>query len=114
LSSDPRLNNTLNYDTTASSTHSITYSPKGTLEDTTLVNKNSVGEVFVGSREKTPRSINTAYWSTFWSLTNPVHRISSVLSANFNQSKFYLPLFYTYIDYDFRNDQAIDMLEELF
>jgi hypothetical protein len=25
-----------------------------------------------------------------------------------------LPLFYTYVDYDFRNDQAIDMLEELF
>jgi hypothetical protein len=61
LSSDPRLNNTLNYDTTASSVHSIGYSTKGTLEDTTLVNKNSVGEVFVGSREKTPRSINTAY-----------------------------------------------------
>ena len=27
---------------------------------------------------------------------------------------FYLPTFYAYADYDFRNDQALDMLEELF
>lgn len=39
--------------------------------------------------------------------------MSSALSANFDRSKFYLPMFHTYADYDFRNDQAIDMLEEL-
>ena len=28
--------------------------------------------------------------------------------------EFSLPTFTNYVDYDFRNDQAIDMLEELF
>lgn len=31
-----------------------------------------------------------------------------------SRSAFYLPVFSTYSDYDFRNDQAIDILEELF
>ena len=33
---------------------------------------------------------------------------------NLLRSKFTLPLFTNYSDYDFRNDQALDMLEELF
>lgn len=61
LSSDPRLSNSLNYDSTSSVTRSISYTTKGTLEDTVSVKKSAVGEVFVGSREKTPTAINTAY-----------------------------------------------------
>jgi hypothetical protein len=30
------------------------------------------------------------------------------------RSNFFLPSFSNYVDYDFRNDQALDMLEELF
>jgi len=37
-----------------------------------------------------------------------------VLRANIDRTNFYLPTFSNYADYDFRNDQAIDMLEELF
>lgn len=36
------------------------------------------------------------------------------LNAHNERTNFYLPLFTNYADYDFRNDQAIDMLEELF
>ena len=75
---------------------------------------NAVGDVFVGSREKTPQAINSAYWTSFWSTTEPSHRVNSALRANFERSQFYIPYFSTYSDYDFRNDQAIDMLEELF
>jgi hypothetical protein len=70
--------------------------------------------VFVGSREKTPRSINTSYWSTFWTNSNPNLRVNGTLAASLNQAHFYLPTFYLYSDYDFRNDQAIEMLDELF
>lgn len=114
ISADSRFNDTLSYDSTSSVTNQVSYTPKGTLMDTTSVKKGAVGDVLVGSREKTPRSINTAYWSTFWSMTNQSHRVSAVLSANLDQSKFYLPLFSVYADYDFRNDQAIEMLEELY
>lgn len=34
--------------------------------------------------------------------------------ADYSKMNFYLPTFYAYSDYDFRNDQALDMLEELF
>ena len=40
--------------------------------------------------------------------------MSNLINANLDRSSFYLPSFTTYADYDFRNDQAIDMLEELF
>jgi hypothetical protein len=36
------------------------------------------------------------------------------LRADVAKTSFYLPLFSTYADYDFRNDQALDMLEELY
>jgi hypothetical protein len=104
----------LNYDTNTNTASETFYThPKGFVSKSTKANS-AVSDLFVGSREKTPRSINTAYWSSFWSGTSSTHRIASSLKANTERSSFYLPLFYTYSDYDFRNDQAIDMLEELF
>lgn len=61
LSSDRRLNSALEFDTTQSVRQSSSYSASGTFESTSSVSQGSVGDVFVGSREKTPRSINTAY-----------------------------------------------------
>jgi len=113
-SSLPSGSNSLNYDATTAASTSTSYTLSGELEETTSSQKSSVGDVFVGSREKTPRAINTAYWSTFWATTNPNHRASLVLRANIDRTNFYLPTFSNYADYDFRNDQAIDMLEELF
>ena len=113
-SSLPSGSNSLNYDATTAVTDKVSYSPDGQFEDLRASQKSSVGDVFVGSREKTPRAINTAYWSTFWATTNPAHRVSASLRANLERTNFYLPVFTNYSDYDFRNDQAIDMLEELF
>ena len=114
LSSDRRLNNTLNFDTTSSVHTDQSYLSEGSFTSLSTVSKGSVGDVFIGSREKTPKSINTAYWSSLWSLSSSSNRVSALLFSNANQSNFYLPLFQTYVDYDFRNDQAIDMLEELY
>lgn len=113
-SSNPALSNSLGYDSNKIITRSIEYDQEGKLIDRFTSKQSKVGDVFVGSREKTPKAINTAYWSTFWSTTDPSHRVSMSLTSNFDRSKFYLPVFYNYSDYDFRNDQAIDMLEELF
>ena len=113
--SSPQGQNSLSYDTPISNQLNRGYSDNGTLMQGFSRNRSSsVGEVFIGSREKTPRSINTAYWDTFWSTTDSSKRILSALNSNLNRTNFALPTFPNYVDYDFRNDQALDMLEELF
>ena len=115
LTSSPLGSNSLSYDSSATQTHQTAYAKEGTLNDTTQINRKSpVGDVFIGSREKTPRSINTAYWDTFWATSTSSHRMSNALKSNMARSNFFLPSFSNYVDYDFRNDQALDMLEELF
>ena len=114
LSSSVNNTNSLDYDSTSSLTQGLRYSTNGNFEELSSSKKGSVGEVFVGSREKSPKAINSAYWSTFWSSPNAHNRVSNLLRANWDRTNFYLPTFSTYADYDFRNDQAIDMLEELF
>lgn len=114
LSSSPLNSNSLSYDTSVSTHYNLATDLGFKIEDYIKYQKNPVSEVFIGSREKTPRAINTAYWSTLWALSNPTNRVSNVLESSLSQSKFYLPMFTPYTDYDFRNDQAIEMLEELF
>lgn len=114
ISSSARSNSSLEYDSTTHRSAGVQYSTTGDLVNVSQSKKTAVGDVFSGSREKTPASINTAYWSTFWSTTSPIHRMEGSLRASAARSSFYLPVFSTYADYDFRNDQAIDMLEELF
>jgi hypothetical protein len=46
-------------------------------------------------------------------MTNPLPRIFQALSQNLRQVNFSLPSFTNYTDYDFRNDQALDMFEDL-
>lgn len=113
--SSPHGQNSLSYDTPISKQAHRNYSDTGILIQGFKRNRaSSVGEVFIGSREKTPKSINTAYWDTFWSTTNSSKRILSTLNSNLARTNFALPTFPNYVDYDFRNDQALDMLEELF
>lgn len=61
LSSSALNSNSLSYDTSVSAYSKLNRTAVPGIEDTTTGKKNPVGEVFVGSREKTPRSINTAY-----------------------------------------------------
>ena len=44
----------------------------------------------------------------------PFHRVSTLLALNSQRIHFYLPIFTNYADYDFRNDQAFELLEDLF
>jgi len=61
LSSSINYLNGLDYDATSSLSEGIRYSVDGNLEHFSTLKKGSVGEAFVGSREKTPKSINSAY-----------------------------------------------------
>jgi len=115
ISSNSTHSNLLSYDSGVSQSTLNAYNKDGILtQGYNLSRKSPVGDVFIGSREKTPRSINTSYWDTYWTGTTNHQRLLNVLGANLRRSTFALPLFSTYADYDFRNDQALDMLEELF
>jgi hypothetical protein len=64
--SSPHGQNSLSYDTPISKQLNRGYGDTGILIQGFSRNRtSSVGEVFIGSREKTPKSINTAYWDTF-------------------------------------------------
>ena len=112
-SSLPESKSLLNYDSTTENSKYFSPTKNGSVRTFMRAKNSTVSQVLEGSREKTPRVINTAYWSTFWSSTNPSNRVQLALEANLKRTHFYLPVFYTYSDYDFRNDQAIDLLEEI-
>ena len=114
LSSDPNQGPSLNYDSTSSTRQDVQFSPEGSVRKVTSTTLGSSSDAMVGARDKAPASINAAYWSTFWNNSNPNHRVMGTLRADVAKTSFYLPLFSTYSDYDFRNDQALDMLEELY
>lgn len=70
--------------------------------------------LLVGKLEGSLPTLRSAYWQMFWSNTNPSLRLNNTISTLANQEIFYLPIFTTYRDYDFRNAQALEMLEEIF
>lgn len=66
MSSNPIHSNSLSYDSSVGQSVLNLYTKSGTLVQGHHLNRRSpVGDVFIGSREKTPRSINTSYWDTY-------------------------------------------------
>lgn len=81
------------------------------------ISESKSGEVInilQGKREGSFEAASTAYWHQFWANSNSDLRLESVLKSNKLESLFYLPDFTTYYDYDFRNEQALELLEEVF
>lgn len=114
LSSNPTRAAGLDYDTTLGSSNTLLTDSAG-VENRFITSKFSpASDAMTGPRDKAPKSLNAAYWSTFWSDMTPEHRVNGSMIADSSKMNFYLPTFYAYSDYDFRNDQALDMLEELF
>jgi heme/copper-type cytochrome/quinol oxidase subunit 2 len=67
------------------------------------------------SKEETaPSHLFTSYWSTYWSNISKNHRISNMVSSDNFNSNFYLPHITEYAEYDFRNWQALELLEDAF
>jgi hypothetical protein len=61
LSANPENSNSLEYDSVSSSIEITKQVDKGGVEVLKTLSKSAVGEVLVGSREKTPRAINSSY-----------------------------------------------------
>lgn len=86
---------------------------KGSIKSVSHKEQTESINILQGRREGALTPITGAYWQRFWANSNTDLRIDSVVEA-FETDSSYLPNFTNYYDYDFRNAQAIELLEESF
>lgn len=67
-----------------------------------------------GAADSAPTNLTANYWNMYWSNTSPDFRIEAALNSSLNPEFFYLPPFTNCNEYDFRNAQALEMLEDAF
>ena len=91
-----------------------TKSFKNTLISSYEVQKSDASNILKGKRDGAPAFLNTSYWKAFWLSSSPDLRLNAVLKTNLVSNLKYLPSFTGYYDYDFRNVQAYELLEDLF
>lgn len=70
--------------------------------------------IFQGKEELTPSSINSIYWNFYFTAFNSDWRLNNAVDFYNLKNSFYLPFFSFYYDYDFRNWQAFELLEDAF
>ena len=71
--------------------------------------------VLMKSKEETaPNYLFSAYWNSVWANTKSVHRFSNLVNSKEFVSQLYLPSIVEYPDYDFKNWEALEMLEDAF
>lgn len=74
----------------------------------------NVPTVLQGKEESTPSTLTNIYWNFYWSNTNVEWKLYNSLKYHTIHNSFYLPMFSFYYDYDFRNWQALELLEDSF
>lgn len=81
------------------------------LADTTV---EDVPLLLQGKDEIIPSIISSIYWNFYWSNSSVDWRLKNSLSYFKINKFFYLPMFTFYYDYDFRNWQSLELLEDSF
>jgi hypothetical protein len=67
------------------------------------------------SKEETaPEHVFNSFWKTYWSNTSNSHRVTNMVLTDLFNNNFYLPHFNEYTEYDFKNWQALELLEDSF
>ena len=78
--------------------------------------KNSQGtgipRLFQSEGDMSSSPLFGAYWNFYWANSNVEWRLNNSFDYNTINKSFYLPMFNFYYDYDFRNWQALEMLED--
>lgn len=81
------------------------------LKDTLIEN---IPNVLQGKEESTPGTLTSIYWNFYWANTNVEWKFYNSSKYHSIHNSFYLPMFSFYYDYDFRNWQALELLEDSF
>ena len=77
-------------------------------------NEDLTPSMLQSKEESAPNYLFSNYWLTYWLNTNPTNSISSNLKNVDLDKTFYLPTITKYAEYDFRNWQALELLEDAF
>ena len=75
-------------------------------------NITEVPTILQGKEELMPNFLNNIYWNFYWSNSNNNLKFNNNFSYNNIHQSFYLPMFSFYYDYDFRNWQSLELLED--
>ncbi len=67
-----------------------------------------------GKEELMPNYLTSIYWNFYWSNSNIDWRFYNNSNYQNIHKSFYLPMFNFYYDYDFRNWQALELLEDCY
>jgi hypothetical protein len=103
----------LDYDKAGTSSYNVESTNNVLLNKNTVTKSNDI-HILRGKRDGAPSFLNSTYWKMFWLNSSPTLRFDSVLKSNLLTKLEYIPSFTDYYDYDFRNVQAYEMLEDLF
>jgi hypothetical protein len=74
----------------------------------------SSAQLLRSKEESAPSYIFDTYWSTYWANTPNLHRIENIANIDYFTESMYLPTFTEYSEYDFRNWQSLELLEDAF
>jgi heme/copper-type cytochrome/quinol oxidase subunit 2 len=107
------LANIIEYDTNNQTSLKIRLK-KNLVKSTQSVSPTETNLAVFGEQTNALPSLQAAYWRMFWSGTDVLNRVGSNSKTQLSEVSFYLPVFTTYYDYDFRNAQAMELLEDAF
>lgn len=71
-------------------------------------------QVLRSKEESAPNYVFNTYWLNYWAHSNPSKRYSNVEDISSVFESAYMPTFTEYAEYDFRNWQALELLEDAF
>ncbi len=77
-------------------------------------NNESTPNIFQGKDELISNNVMNIYWNFYWSNSSVEWRIFNNTSYQPIHQSFYLPMFSFYYDYDFRNWQSLELLEDAY
>ena len=64
--------------------------------------------------ESAPNFVFNSYWLSYWAHSNPTNRYTNMTEIADMFDNMYMPTFTEYAEYDFRNWQALELLEDAF
>jgi hypothetical protein len=107
--------NKLNFDSPVSPIPSnLSYLKLLEYDQTKTSTLEKVPTILQGKEDGVPNFITSAYWNFYWNNKTPSSRISNDFRYFENLNNFYFPVFNFAYDYDFRNWQSMELLEDSF
>lgn len=74
----------------------------------------NIPNVIQGKEESISPTLTNIYWNFYWSNSNVEWKFYNASQYHTMNNSFYLPMFNFYYDYDFRNWQALELLEDAY